>query len=478
MISRWFKKKTDISQVDAQSQERWQRFQKSFPAYASTQSLDELRAREFSRLDEKGQVYLDYTGGNLYADSQLEQHFSLLRREVLGNPHSGNPTSLRATRLVEETRKKILQYFKGEDDYFCVFTANATGALKIVGESFPFAPGGKLLLTFDNHNSVNGIREFARNKGAEFSYIPILIEDLRFNVEEVKSQLNQATHSNPRLFAFPAQSNVSGVKHPLELISYAQERGWSVLLDAAAFVPSNRLDLSRYKPDFVSLSFYKMFGYPTGIGALLVKKSTFPILKKPWFAGGTVQIASVLVDGHFLHENHEKFEDGTLDYLNIPAVKIGLEHLERTGIDQISTRIECLVLWLIQELEALKHSNGASLVRVFGPRNVENRGGTLLLNFFDPQGNTIPFESIEAQANSLNISLRTGCFCNPGLDEINHCLSSQQLGQYFSTRDRGGHRDMIEFLGKLRGAIRISLGIASSFQDVEAFLAFARSQLK
>ena len=47
----------------------------------------------------------------------------------------------------------------------------------------------------------------------------------------------------PRLFAFPAQSNFSGVKHPLDLVGDAHRAGWDVLLDAAAFVPTNRLDL-------------------------------------------------------------------------------------------------------------------------------------------------------------------------------------------------------------------------------------------
>ena len=48
-------------------------------------------------------------------------------------------------------------------------------------------------------------------------------------------------------------------------IPEAQAKGGDVLLDAAAFVPTNRLDLGRWHPDFVALSFYKMFGYPTGV---------------------------------------------------------------------------------------------------------------------------------------------------------------------------------------------------------------------
>jgi molybdenum cofactor sulfurtransferase len=41
---------------------------------------------------------------------------------------------------------------------------------------------------------------------------------------------------------------------------------WYVLLDAAAFVSTTPLNLDVYNPDFVTLSFYKMFGFPTGLG--------------------------------------------------------------------------------------------------------------------------------------------------------------------------------------------------------------------
>ena len=93
--------------------------------------------------------------------------------------------------------------------------------------------------------------------------------------------LDQADPTHDNLFAYPAQSNFSGVKHPLDLVARAQTKGWDVLLDAAAFVPTNRLDLTAVQPDFVSVSFYKMFGYPTGVGALLIRRSVFRKVEAP-----------------------------------------------------------------------------------------------------------------------------------------------------------------------------------------------------
>src|SRR5208283_5284125 len=213
-------------------------FIRTSPSYSETRLLDDLRKSEYRRLDQNRQVYLDYTGRSLYAESQLAKHFALLRGAVFGNPHSHNPSSTAMTEHVERTRRFVLSYFgTSPADYIVVFTQNASGALKLVGESFPFTPGSQLLLTFDNHNSVNGIREFARSKGAGVTYAPLVVPDLRIDLERLDELLNQADPSSANLFAFPAQSNFSGVKHPLDLVAKAQARGWRVLLDAAAYVP-------------------------------------------------------------------------------------------------------------------------------------------------------------------------------------------------------------------------------------------------
>ena len=157
-------------------------FMQAYPSYRETAVLDEWRDTEYGRLDAQGHIYLDYTGGGLYGASQLQQHMMMLQNNVLGNPHSANPTSLAMTDMVEAARAYVLRYFNADpEEYIAVFTPNASGALKLVGEAYPFAPEGCYALTFDNHNSVNGIREFARNKGADFRYIPLTRPDLRID---------------------------------------------------------------------------------------------------------------------------------------------------------------------------------------------------------------------------------------------------------------------------------------------------------
>jgi selenocysteine lyase/cysteine desulfurase len=452
-------------------------FLAEYPAYCETGALDELRRTEFARLDEQGHVYLDYTGGGLYGTTQIERHRELLLSTVFGNPHSSNPTSQATTELIEAARRHVLAYFNASpEEYVAIFTANASQALKLVGESYPFEPGDRFLLTFDNHNSVNGIREFDRACGAETTYVPAVPPELRCEEEVLEAQLRRARPDGHNLFAFPAQSNFSGVQYPLEWIAKAQAHGWDVLLDAAAFVPTNRLDLSRWHPDYVAMSFYKMFGWPTGVGALLGRREALEKLHRPWFSGGTISVASVQADLFSPAAGAAAFEDGTLNYAILPAVDHGLDFLEGVGIEVVHRRVSCLTGWLIRCLLSLHHGSGEPLVMLYGPPGIEGRGGTVTLNFRDGAGRVVDHEQIERLANHRGISLRTGCFCNPGAGELALGLSGPEISGCFT---RSGRRMTYDDFrrcvnDKSTGAVRVSLGLASSFADVFAFVDFAR----
>jgi selenocysteine lyase/cysteine desulfurase len=254
------------------------------------------------------------------------------------------------------------------------------------------------------------------------------------------------------------------------------------LLDAAAFAPTNRLDLSEISPDFVTLSFYKIFGYPTGVGCLIAKKSALGKLRRPWFAGGTITVASVQADRHYLEEGESGFEDGTIDYLNLPAIEIGLKHIERVGIEAIGQRVTALSGWLIGQLSDLRHSNGAPLVTIYGPANTDMRGGTVTINFYDDRAHLIDYNKVEALANRRNISLRTGCFCNPGASEKALGLTREELDACFVDGERMSFEQFMTVISSGRdeeavGAVRVSVGIATNFADVYQFMQFARSFL-
>lgn len=503
-------------------------FMATNPEYATTSILDIIRDKEFSRLDKKKHAYLDYTGGNLYPESLVCAHQDMLLDNIFGNPHSKNPSSQAASELIAATRTRVLQFFNASDDeYCCVFTSNATGALKIVGESYPFSNDAVYIYCKDNHNSVLGIKEFAYSKGADVDVVS-LNNGFFLNEADLYAHFDTYKDKTNKLLAFPAQSNSTGIKHPLSNIAQAQAQGWDVLLDAAAYVPTNKLDLSVIKPDYVCVSFYKIFGYPTGLGCLLIKIkpntvgaiSPFAKLRqnKPWFAGGTVDFVTshsqpfngdgveVNAQKHInfvLHRDYQCFEEGTVNYLDIPAIKTGLDFIESCGRDIISLRIKLLMNWMVSQLTAMQYAHsGHRLAYICGGDHVQQRGSSILIKFYNKDNQQFWCGTLERMLKAYNdlpgshqLSVRIGTFCNPGIDETCSMHTEDELRTRFMAKlqtdapqeyctnkpkelspdaETIAQQALRNSMNNFPGGMRVSLGIASNVNDVLVFLDFAR----
>jgi selenocysteine lyase/cysteine desulfurase len=427
----------------------------------------ELRASEFGRLDRAGLAYLDFVGSGLYAESQLAAHQRLLAQAVLGNPHSESGPSLASTEWLNAMRARVLRFLDADPaEYVVIFTANATGAIKLVAEGFPFGRGSHYVLAADNHNSVNGVREYAARAGATVTYLPL---DADLRLAEPEPDLPAPTAGAPSLFAYPAQSNFSGVRHALALIEHAMARGYEVLLDAAAFLPTAPLRLAEHHAAFVPVSFYKLFGYPTGVGALVARRDALDRLRRPWFSGGTVDFVSVTHGIHQLRAGAEAYEDGTPNFLDVAALEAGFDLLERVGMARIGAHVARLGAALLDGLLGLTHTDGSPLVVLYGPRAFRERGATIAFNVVDRRGRVVPFAPVIERARERNVAVRAGCFCNPGASEAAFGWPADGSRKcYDAGRDAFTIEQFGECLGPdvAVGAVRASLGIASNAEDV------------
>jgi|GEM_PF-41618 len=443
--------------------------------------VEALRRAEFSRLDAQGEAYLDHVGGAQAPLSLIEHDHQALKQAILGNPHTGSKASEAA---YEKARAEIYRFFHcSPDDYEIIFTPNASGAIRLVAESFPFESGSDVLLVKDNHTSVHGIREFAKAKGASVKYVP-LNNDLQIIESSLRRSLDKLDDRHAHLFAFPAQSNATGVKHDLKWIQLARERGALVLCDAAAFVPLSQLDIGAWQPDFVPVSLYKIFGYPTGVGCLIAKKSALGKLTPPSFAGGSVCYYSgpwSPTDRLLHHDHGRQFEVGTPNYASFHAIGYGFEFISKVGLDNISKRANTLARWLETQLQRLQHEVKAKgpLCRVYGPAP-EEKGATVMLNLFDCYNAVFSHALVKRAAESFGITVRNGCFCNLGAVQhatyitagAEHCeLDKTEKVLDCKTFDA-------EILSKgLCGAVRVSFGLGSNFRDAYRFYLLAKSLL-
>ncbi|MGH9420257.1 MAG: aminotransferase class V-fold PLP-dependent enzyme [Thermoanaerobaculia bacterium] len=436
----------------------------------------ELRRSEYSRLDAEGEAYLDFTGSGLYANRQIDAHADRLKRFVFGNPHSENGPSLLSTDAIDRARQAVLDFLDASpDDYVVCFTANTSAAIKLVAESYPFGRSGGLVLTADNHNSMNGVREFARARGARVDYVH-LDDDLR--LAEPREALSNCAASGGGLFGYPAQSNFTGVRHSLDLIEDAHALGLDVLIDAAAYLPTSRFSLSRHPADFLVFSGYKILGYPTGVGALVARRDKLEMLKRPWFAGGTVEYASIQHGTHLLRDAAEgAFEDGTPAFLSIAALVDGFEMLCGIGMERIQRHVAHLTAYTLEQLSMLRRDDGGSLVKIYGPEGMADRGGTIAFNVLRYDDSSIPFAEVETRARDAGVSLRGGCFCNPGAAEAAFGFLEMDTERCFAEEGAFSIEKFSRCLGPgvAVGAVRASIGIPTNLRDIERALDVVRS---
>ncbi|RHY97414.1 hypothetical protein DYB37_000398 [Aphanomyces astaci] len=445
--------------------------------------LSKLRAQRFHHLE--GQVYLDHAGATVYGSHQVEEHAKLLMQNVFGNPHSSSsPSSQRTTDSIDSVRRDVAAFFNTTlEEYDVVFTSGTTAGLKLIGESFPFSRQSSFAYSMDSHNSVLGIRSYAAAHDARIFALPVDVCNL---------------------VAFPGECNFSGAKHSLSTIDLVHHRNalndmktlpeyqvisnqpsgdrplgkWFVLLDAAKLAATNPVDLSKvspaYKPDFMVMSFYKLFGYPSGLGALLIRRSSAPYLAKPYHGGGTLAASfPTLLDASRPHAaTHRRFEDGTLPYLSILACTSGLQSLRNLTMPAIQRHVAALTTYAWRALTALRHANGAHVCTIYGTHHRDpNAGSIIACNFSTPDGAWVGYSEFSTLAALHDIHVRTGCFCNPGACQAHLGLTTDDMLAHLAQGHVCG--DAMDIINnRPTGAIRVSFGYMSTQQDVDAFVAF------
>lgn len=415
---------------------------------------------------------MDHAGATLYSEQQIDAVAADLKSNIYSNPHTSKETE----DLIDQVRYRILQFFNtSSSDYHLVFNRGATDGLKTVAECFDFnGDGGKFAYMQSCHTSVLGMREVVQTK----NILPVEDKDLC----EIADRIKPTAEESNSLFVYPAQCNFNGFKYDLEFIDKViRDNNCFVCLDAAAFVGTNFLDLRKYRPDFVTISFYKIFGYPTGLGALLVSKRGESVLKKRYYGGGTVEIA---MSGRNFHKKRSslesRFQDGTVSFLSIISLLHGFRTIDRlipaingrSAIDRISNHTFQLAKYLFNELNKLKYNNGLPVVEIYSKSNYQSsrfQGGLLNFNIRSSCGNYVGYSEINCMAEIHNIRLRVGCFCNPGACQAALNLSHEEL----LIHHQSGHvcGDAIDLFNNVpTGSVRVSFGYMTQQRDVDALV--------
>jgi len=455
-------------------------------------------------------------------------------------------------------------YQQHHPGYDLVFTSGATQALQLVAERFPFmstttkakaseceqcraepssssfSSGGVLVYPQESHTSVVGMRNPALARGGRFLCKPL--DDIVRDIEQEKTnewlgekcgktdtaltcpchlKTDQVGSNNlNHLVVLPMECNFGGrriaglrsVIRRLQQITPTTGGKFWVMLDVAKASSTGEVDLRRLNPEFACFSAYKMFGEPTGLGCLFVRRDVIKsFLQQPsndvssgtdtlsYFGGGSVDV--VLATENFAVRRSSSSSDssttslaslssGTIHFRGIVSLSAGFEELERVGgMKSIHRHAFSLAVELARRLRRLVHHNNSPVVELYGAwaeyfRRINSdimaadfssvQGPTVTFNIRRNDGSYVGYNEVSKLAclNRPPIQLRTGCFCNPGSCQLALGLSNKDILRNYQSTGHvcGDDVDIID--GRPTGAIRASFGKDSSFEDMDALVVF------
>ena len=479
------------------------------------------------------EVYLDYAGAALPTQTQLHKIMESLQ-SILANPHSTGPAASRTLLLMEQAKKRVMDHFECHPGRFAgltsppesctatdfhpgydvVWTSGATESLRIISERFPWTAceqcenRSTLVYSQNSHTSVVGMRGPALSKSATFECQPL--SDICNADSETIQGWNSSSNSQCKccrdspvsnLLVFPLQCNFGGDKadatnviQTCRMVS-SENRQWYTMLDLAKAATTDPINLRALDPDFACISFYKMFGEPTGLGALFVKRSAVKVLMNPsdirgldrYFGGGSVD--AVLPRINFAVERNgpsplASLVNGSVHFRGIASLVHGFDEIVRLGgMETIRRHTSILAAELVRRLKALRHGSGRPAIAVYGAwANVIDldSGATLLpgptvaFNVLRDDGSFVGYNEVSKLAglNRPPLQLRTGCFCNAGACQAALQLSDEEVQSNYLTSNHvcGDHIDIIN--EKPTGAIRASFGKDSTWEDMDSLVMF------
>ena len=317
------------------------------------------------------------------------------------NIHRGvHALSMEATDRYEEARSKFAGFIGAPSITGVVLVRNTTEAINLVAQTWArsnVGPGDEILTThMEHHSNLVPWQQVAQDRGATLRFIPLTHEQT-LDLSDLDSLLTPRT----KLLTLNHMSNVLGTINPVKELTEAAHRvGARVLIDGAQSVPHLKVDVTDLDCDFLAFSGHKMLG-PTGIGVLYVKQEVIEGME-PFLHGGEM-VLQVWDDRATWNDLPMRFEAGTPNIADTIALGAAVDYLEALGMDNVREHEVAITEYALNAFRELEESEE---VRVFGPRDVSQRGG--IVSFYCE---AVHPHDIGTMLDREGIAIRTGHHC-------------------------------------------------------------------
>lgn len=336
--------------------------------------------------------------------------------------------AVEATRILEESRKKIKEFINANRSEEIIFTKSATESLNLISYSYGLnnlKEGDEVLISVvEHHSNLVNWKNICDITGAKLKYF-YLDENLNFDINDFNSKINE----NTKIVSFTAQSNVLSFSiDAKKMIETVREKSNAVVvLDACQAVAHKDIDVKKIDCDFLVFSGHKIYS-STGVGVLYGKYELLDNMKPFLFGGDMIEY----VREHEVSYQRppHKFEAGTMDISAIYSLSKSIDYINKLGIDNIKKYEEELVKYCYKKLKDIED------IDIYYPK--ENREGSIIA--FNIK-NIHPHD-VSQILDYYNINIRVG----------HHC--AQVL-----------HR----FLG-INSSCRVSISFYNTYEEIDKFI--------
>lgn len=369
------------------------------------------------KVQDKALVYLD-NAATTHKPSQVLDAMRNYHHMYNGNPHRGvHYLSVKATEAYEGTREKVKGFINAESASEIIFTKNATESLNLIAYSYGMnfiEKGDEIVLCISEHHSnIVPWQQVAKAKGAVLKFM-YLNSDYRLSMDEVKQKITDRT----RLVGIAQMSNVLGTIYPVkEIAAYAHSKGAVVLVDGAQSVPHIKVDVRDMNADFFAFSGHKMLG-PMGVGVLYGKLKLLE--KMPPFLTGGDMIEFVEEQDTTFAELPFKFEAGTQNVEGAVGLSAAIDYLEDIGLNNIHAYEMELTAYAIKRMSENSH------ITIYGPKDLENRGGVIAFGIEDCHPH-----DVSSILDSYGVAIRAGHHCAQPLMKFLGAPATSRASFYF-----------------------------------------------
>ncbi len=358
--------------------------------------LGHLRA-DFPILQNERLAFLDSAASSQKPVQVIDAMVDLYRHHYANVHRGAYALSVEATAAYEEARGKVARFINAASPAEVVFTRGTTTSLNTVAFGwglYRLQEGDRILLTImEHHANVVPWQLVSRHTGAELVYVP-LGDDYELDMAAFRELLDERV----KVVSVTGMSNVLGTMPPVaEIAAAAREAGALAVVDAAQLVPHAPVDVQEMGADFLAFSGHKMLG-PTGVGVLWGRPELLEEMEP--FEGGGEMIADVQLYESTWAPVPQKFEAGTPPFVEAVGLGAAVDYLEKVGMATVRRHDMELTARAMERLAEVP------AVTIYGPRNVERRGGTISFTMAD-----IHAHDLATILDEEGVAVRAGHHC-------------------------------------------------------------------